>query len=577
MSKSVHPLYYFCIAGLLFLFFYIQLAGYNIVYADYIRIVNRYLSTENIPSLSEMWAPSAGHRALGYFPFLYFNVRFLAFNTQFEMILGIVGVFLSSLVVVRFFLKQQLNFYSGLVALLLVFSLNKWELFLNGTGWTIFFAFACMYLNFYLVDAVFIDGKDSWNNKFLLYLLPILTIPGFAGGYSVAYTVTMVSFLCAIYTIAKTNKRFILTQLSLFIVLQAVYLYNLPVAVEKQNFLSVVGSNFSYLFYFYMASFASTIIGQETFFAGNYPEYWVRGVGIVVILNYYLALVLYFKNNLYKKTFFPLMMIQFSLLSHCIILYTRFGFNSISYSMSSRYQPMYLLGIIGMLSIFAYCRENRLLSVKFMGKNMAGLMAVFLVGTLVAGNVATTLDEIRKIPYRHSAYKAFETIALNYKNESDQSLQRLQSQGAEVRRALVTLEKRQLNLFFAQEGALPASIPTSLEKESNLILGRYYADGWISKEIAVRMNTGVNGKMTGKIFLPQEEFLPTGMTIFINNSRVFEQKIDVGGEKAFAAQYEPNQNVVVKIIMDKSLIPKEKGMGPDQRDISVILRSLAFE
>jgi len=585
LKQQDKVLYFFCLIGLGFLIFYIESAGYNIVYTDYIRIINRYILPERMPTFMEMWTPSAGHRALGYFPFLFLNVRFLALNTQFEMLLGILGVFFSSLVIVKFFIKKQLHFCYSLIALLLVFSLNKWELVLNGTGWTIFIAFACMDLNFLLIDAVFIDGDNSEINRWLLYVLPILNVFCFAGGYSVAYTIVTISILSALLfygygdTTKKNNSGLIIKLIGLFILAQIIYLYDLPLGAgtEKKSFFAVVGDNFPYLIKFLLASFASTIIGQETFFSGKVPEYWLSIIGIFVILSYLLAVYLYFAKKIYTKTLFPILLILFSLLSHGIILYTRYGFQTISYGMSSRYQPMYVMGIIGIFCIFSYCRKYEFAAKQATQYDGMRIVIFFILGAFVSGNLVTTMDELRKIPYRQRAYKEFETIALNYKNESDQTLGRLQENGSGVRIALAVLEKRNLNLFSRQAKNVEMRFPTKISGGATTLQGQYYSDGWISKQIRVKMRTGTSGQMSGSLYFPSAAYLPNGMSLFINNEKILEQQFATVGETTINAYYEPNQDVIVEIVMDKALIPKNAGLGQDQRELSVIIGTLKFE
>ena len=91
------------------------------------------------------------------------------------------------------------------------------------------------------------------------------------------------------------------------------------------------------------------------------------------------------------------------------------------------------------------------------------------------------------------------------------------------------------------------------------------------------MRTGTSGQMSGSLYFPSAAYLPNGMSLFINNEKILEQQFATVGETTINAYYEPNQDVIVEIVMDKALIPKNAGLGQDQRELSVIIGTLKFE
>ena len=75
--------------------------------------------------------------------------------------------------------------------MIVMFSLNKWEMLTNGSGWSHFFAFACFYYHQILFDRYYRGQERKWD-KTILMLLPWLIILGTAGPYCAIYAVVMI-------------------------------------------------------------------------------------------------------------------------------------------------------------------------------------------------------------------------------------------------------------------------------------------------------------------------------------------------------------------------------------------------
>ena len=70
-----------------------------------------------------------------------------------------------------------------------MFSLNKWEMLYNGTGWAHFLAFAFFFWNYTVLDAVY--GRRGRHDKVLLFVLPAVTTVFVAGPYCAIYIMTL--------------------------------------------------------------------------------------------------------------------------------------------------------------------------------------------------------------------------------------------------------------------------------------------------------------------------------------------------------------------------------------------------
>lgn len=78
--------------------------------------------------------------------------------------------------------------------MIVMFSLNKWEMLYNGTGWAHFLAFGLFFWNYALLDQVYEKGfrNAKKSELVLLFVLPFVITIGAAGPYCAIYTVTIV-------------------------------------------------------------------------------------------------------------------------------------------------------------------------------------------------------------------------------------------------------------------------------------------------------------------------------------------------------------------------------------------------
>ena len=85
--------------------------------------------------------------------------------------------------------------------MIVMFSLNKWEMLYNGTGWAHFLAFGLFFWNYALLDRVYEKGfrNAKRSELVLLFVLPFVITIGAAGPYCAIYTVTIVLAYLFIY------------------------------------------------------------------------------------------------------------------------------------------------------------------------------------------------------------------------------------------------------------------------------------------------------------------------------------------------------------------------------------------
>ena len=86
------------------------------------------------------------------FLFREINIAFFHYSITFDRFLGLFGLFLTSIPLLLFMAKRRIGIFFSVAILLIFYSLNKWEMLLNGSGYAHFLSFALFYLFFYLLS-----------------------------------------------------------------------------------------------------------------------------------------------------------------------------------------------------------------------------------------------------------------------------------------------------------------------------------------------------------------------------------------------------------------------------------------
>ena len=154
--------------------FYVLLSTTDVLYSDYIRLVNSYLGKPF--QLGDLLQKDILTRIPLTYVFREINRHFFGYTLIFDRALGVLGLFLTSIPLLLFMRKKQLSFLQQLLFLILFYSLNKWEMLLNGSGYIHFLAFSVFYAYFYALDQAF--SKKSSLLLLSIYPPLILLVAG---------------------------------------------------------------------------------------------------------------------------------------------------------------------------------------------------------------------------------------------------------------------------------------------------------------------------------------------------------------------------------------------------------------
>lgn len=456
------------ILGVLFYLLYLHTAAIDMVYSDYIRLINSYLP--------DVWNPEKFFVAdlLTRIPVNYLerivNVTFFGYSVTFDRVLSILSFGASALIIGVYCKKQRIGLGWYTAIMVFMFSLNKWEMLYNGTGWAHFLAFACFFYHYLVLDRVY-RNRARGGDMVRLLVLPVVITIGVAGPYCAIYSMTLIlsygfilmrnGYLKTQGKIVRSNRSGAPTQVSgaqiaalLVAVLLPLFLYiwsNSQAVYEHVGAVegSLVGTFFQepqFFLKFLLKAFASIVFGVE-FINRTMPDvpgmFWYL-IGLLVLVSYFLALWMNFYYGLTEKTIMPLMLLAGGGMNHLIVLVSRWIFMKDTYGMSSRYALQYQVGILGILLTFAlvYRRKEKKRS------PWIRTAALLLTAVIVAGNVATTVEEFHFGQHRKNHNLEVKEVLLNFENEDEETLKtNLEYFKPGTREALQILKDNGWNIF----------------------------------------------------------------------------------------------------------------------------------
>ncbi len=470
--------------GLLFCLWYIKTATFDIVYSDYIRIVNKYLP--------DVWAKENFFRpdVLTRIPVNYLerplNVALFHYSTTFEMALGALGLALSALVLARYCDWKKIGMGWYLFLMFLLFGLDKWEMLTNGTGWVHFLAFACFYYHYLVFDRVLYGEEKKWDRKLLLILPPVITL-GIAGPYCAVYSVVMVLSYVSVWIAGWRQKKLTgenglridgklcLAGIIAVVIPLLLYIWSDSYAIEdhdgavKSGLIAMFLEEPGFFPQFLIRSMASMVVGEETL--NELKEIGILNgitenlLGVFLGIGYLAALIINVRNRLYEKTLVPLMLLFAGMGNHAIVLVSRYIFARVDYGMSSRYALQYQAGLLGIILTFAVakkitagCAETRnqtdVAEPVKQGFPVGSILMIIFCAVLLAGHGYTNYREIEKAPYREAYGERIGNAALQYEILSDDEIRETfdyrksrEESAADVRRALRILKENHWNIF----------------------------------------------------------------------------------------------------------------------------------
>lgn len=460
---------FFPAAGVLLMLLYIKSASADVIYSDYIRIVAEYLP--DVSNVEKLLTPDILTRIPATFLMRFINVDSFGYSVNFDRVLGIMGLGIMAIVLMRFCYLYEIGFFWQLSLFIILFSLIKWEVLLNGTAWAHLVSFGLFFIDYLLVDKLW-RGETTPREELLLCVFPFFMLLT-AGEYIASYAVSMM--LLSIFGILmgglgnfnqkRTQKIFTrvlvftLIALLIYILSRSFAIWDHEGATDR-SFLDVLTEDPLYFVVFFFKTFAGAAVGRETienFFPGGVSlnEYVVIALGVVLFSGYLLAFYLYFRSEIFEVSVFPIVLLISGFINHILVTIARWIFLDSNYALSSRYAAQFMVGFLGMVLIFSMyrLRTRPLKRMPHRTKSLLGFSSAFLVVLILVGNCYTSFQEIEKARYREENFTSMYEMALNYHDYSADELKialEWTKDDETLYDALGILEENGLNVFRRQ-------------------------------------------------------------------------------------------------------------------------------
>lgn len=255
------------VLGVLFYLFYLHRAAIDLVYSDYIRLTLSYLPDVWDPE--KFFVPDLLTRIPVNFLERAVNVELFGYSVTFDRVLGVLGFGLSALILGAYSRKMRIRAGWFTAMMVFMFSLNKWEMLYNGTGWAHFLAFGCFFYNYYVLERVYGSGGEKKGDMARLLVLPALVTIGVAGPYCAIYIMTLVLAYLFVFVRRQTGWKRTALLLATAVLPLVLYLWSNSMAVYEYSG-AVEGSMVEalredpvFFLKFLLKSFASMIFGVE--------------------------------------------------------------------------------------------------------------------------------------------------------------------------------------------------------------------------------------------------------------------------------------------------------------------------
>jgi len=487
-----------------FLGFYILSASADIVYSDYIRLTNSYLGEPF--SFHDLMTKDILTRIPVSFLFREINIAFFHYSITFDRFLGLFGLFLTSIPLFFFMAKRRIGVFFSISLLLIFYSLNKWEMLLNGSGYAHFLSFALFYLFFYLLS----ERVGKGSSLLSLSVFPFLFLLT-GGPYAIAvYGATILSLFFLFLAGKIRDKRGSLVLLLSSFVSTFLYFLSNHYAVYEYagaksiSLKEVLFTKMTFVLKFFGFGFSSLL------FSGENLEEWlssgaVQGkqlflLGGLILLFFLLMALLFLKDLFFGEKrgekdksltgLFPALLLLHGLLSFALVFLSRYIFLRPEYAVQSRYALQYQSALLGAL-LLLYLKTAREQGTRVEKRNRdreiedrkkgekvkkdenaesvklagdvdkkaeprrallriisIGITLLFLVGTL-----HTAKTELLKAPYRRLHYETMLHSVNRIEEMDEEELERLYEyrHGKErILKAFSILKERKLNCFYGK-------------------------------------------------------------------------------------------------------------------------------
>lgn len=524
------------------------------------------------------------HGMLGYNLLLLINAKYFQFTTYFDFIVNYINIIIECAILIYYAEKniKYKNFYYYFGIFIIIIDMLN---IMQGTSISMetqvrlgptFFLFGTIYF-----DKIIIRNNFSKFDLYALIILNIISINIFGTLYIFAMIPLTLIIIISLYFKGNNRRKVGLKLFLIYTLLPFIYLvqYGFLNASEKHETMSgaIAGLFFwiehpkdillSVLIYYGSSILGWAPLANKVLISIN--TYLFIGLLVVTIQIY--AVSLFFKNKIYKESYLPIILQSYSFFVLIMIMIGRWksGDPQWMWPGSYWYQFHTKFSVVGAVLVFMIVASSGQRSLKYNKLIISGALVTLSFG-LVIGSISAYIRAPHERVWRENIEKY-----LNYDIEDIPLINGLTPfivSKEMTESGLKTLRDNKL-LVFSNPKPEPLISPAEILPGDPMLFGMYYSDGWITKKIKFRINTGISGKLSAKFFAPNDTFTPNNIFIYVDGNLYKKYEIISVGFTDLSLTLPKDQNSIIEIRAEKSIVPSTVGMSSDSREIAIILAS----
>lgn len=410
-------------------------------------------------SFADLWRPTNSMRVLGG-TFIYIaDIKWFAMNLRLVALTIPFMIMTSALLIYRNYRQslipersQEFIAATYFIISLIIFNIIQWEGLIYGGSIGFQYPMPFIIAGFISLELFLLKGGLKY---FLaVFLIIPLALLAFGGRLCFVFVPTLVFvFLCYLLTrhfrLTKDLWLRVLIISALLAAVVFIYIFRIDYndyvmsPSYHKNDVFIILSHPLEALKFIFASFGSSVIGIDAFFACNYfsPDSIVF-IGLIIVLLYVLAIILFFKSRMYERTYLPLLLIIQTFFYLGSMMIGRFKLGGMDYGMSSRYTciSIYGLAALSWIFIFILARPERP-NVLLKSAIYAGFAFIF------SGIILTSAVIWSRVPAQNTFFERLHNIALRVETATPEELSYFAERPEVARDSLLLLREYKLNVY----------------------------------------------------------------------------------------------------------------------------------
>jgi hypothetical protein len=527
----------------------------------------------------DLWEPvNLVHRGPVNKAILLLNARFFALQARWVELLGALWIGLASFILYgrfQYSLRGLSRWQTQVLFLpipLILGSLAQWSniLFCEGTYQIMQVPF--FMLAFAALDSLLACPSATHLRRYVVAV--VLATLVVCWGYSVSAALSLVAACTCIAVFdsrgAARRRRFALAAAMVAAACCVVYLHGLDAARDgKLGLPSRDGLSYLLRYGLHVVS-AEAVGGGWLDVASGEGGRSALGLGLLLLQGY--ALFVGARRGVHRRSVVPFLLITYSLLLALTLVGGRSG-GGLHGALASRFITHTQLGMAGCYWLLWLIveEEARAGRVTRLGRVALGAFAC----VLAAGLVSTTVQEWRTAPHRKAYYRSMRITAYAPDLYEDKDLAAFQADPRTVRRALAFFREHRLSVFSDR------APPTVLEPVT-YGSGWYRPEGggrWMGKTARTVVRTGATGEVaiSGSVSAAHLRSVGGVLTVsaWAQGAHVAQVSISEGGGFTLPVRLAPESEVLLRLEVDRTFVPKNVDLGPDLRNLGVFVEAIS--